>query len=74
MSKLPSLTGNEVIKALEKAGFEVARIKGSHHIVALRELTWRNPHLVFYVERELWNDHRKYCVIRGLWITQFASR
>jgi hypothetical protein len=41
---------------------------------ALRELTWRNPHLVFYVERELWNDCTKYCGIRGLWITQFASR
>lgn len=33
MSKLPSLTGAEVITALEKVGFEVARIKGSHHIL-----------------------------------------
>lgn len=33
MSKLPSLTGTEVIAALQKAGFEVARIKGSHHIL-----------------------------------------
>ncbi len=30
MTRLPSLTGREVIKALEKAGFEVFRQKGSH--------------------------------------------
>lgn len=33
MSKLPSLTGREVITALGKAGFSVARIRGSHHIL-----------------------------------------
>jgi len=33
MSKLPSLTGREVIAALNKAGFEVARVRGSHHIL-----------------------------------------
>ncbi|MCC5639570.1 type II toxin-antitoxin system HicA family toxin [Nostoc sp. CHAB 5844] len=33
MSKLPSLTGRKVITALEKVGFEVARIRGSHHIL-----------------------------------------
>ncbi|HAN74298.1 MAG TPA: hypothetical protein DCQ51_21475 [Planktothrix sp. UBA8407] len=33
MSKLPSLTGSEVIKALQKIGFVVARVKGSHHIL-----------------------------------------
>lgn len=32
MTKLPSLTGREVIKALEKAGFEVVRVRGSHHL------------------------------------------
>lgn len=31
MSNLPSITGREFIKALRKAGFEVIRIKGSHH-------------------------------------------
>ncbi len=34
MSQLPSLTGKEVIKALKKVGFEVARVKGSHHILS----------------------------------------
>lgn len=31
--KLPVLSGNEVIKALVKAGFKVARRKGSHVIL-----------------------------------------
>ena len=33
MSKLPSLTGREVIKALGRAEFEVIRIRGSHHFL-----------------------------------------
>ena len=33
MTKMPSLTGKEVIKALRKAGFEVLRIKGSYHFL-----------------------------------------
>ncbi|MGL4399010.1 MAG: type II toxin-antitoxin system HicA family toxin [Luteolibacter sp.] len=31
MSQFPSITGNELIKALSKIGFSVSRIKGSHH-------------------------------------------
>ncbi len=30
MTRLPSLTGEQVVKALRKAGFEVLRQKGSH--------------------------------------------
>ena len=30
MTKLPSLTGEQVIKALSKAGFQVVRQRGSH--------------------------------------------
>jgi predicted RNA binding protein YcfA (HicA-like mRNA interferase family) len=33
MVKLARLTGQAVIAALKKAGFEVLRIKGSHHFV-----------------------------------------
>ncbi len=33
MSQLPSMTGHEVIAALDKIGFEVARVRGSHHIL-----------------------------------------
>jgi predicted RNA binding protein YcfA (HicA-like mRNA interferase family) len=34
MSRLPSLTGAEVIKVLQKLGFTVVRIKGSHNMLA----------------------------------------
>ena len=33
MQKLPRLSGKEVIRALSKSGFEVARQKGSHVIL-----------------------------------------
>jgi predicted RNA binding protein YcfA (HicA-like mRNA interferase family) len=33
MSKLPSLTGKQVIAALSKAGFAVIRIRGSHNFL-----------------------------------------
>ena len=33
MTRLPRITGREVIAALRKAGFEVVRIKGSHHFL-----------------------------------------
>ena len=31
MSRLPRLTGAEVIGRLEQAGFVIARVRGSHH-------------------------------------------
>ena len=31
MTRLPRLTGKEVIAALKNAGFVIVRIKGSHH-------------------------------------------
>jgi predicted RNA binding protein YcfA (HicA-like mRNA interferase family) len=33
MPRLPRLRGREVVAALRRAGFEVVRIKGSHHFV-----------------------------------------
>lgn len=33
MSKLPLLSWREIVKALQKAGFQVARQKGSHIIL-----------------------------------------
>jgi predicted RNA binding protein YcfA (HicA-like mRNA interferase family) len=33
VSRLPRITGREVIAALRKAGFEVVRVKGSHHFL-----------------------------------------
>ncbi|NQU29741.1 MAG: type II toxin-antitoxin system HicA family toxin [Anaerolineae bacterium] len=34
MAKLPRISGKKLIKALKKDGFEVLRIKGSHHFLA----------------------------------------
>ena len=33
MARLPRLKGKEVIAALQRTGFEVARVKGSHHFL-----------------------------------------
>ncbi len=33
MTTFPSLTGAQLIKALGKLGFEVIRVKGSHHFL-----------------------------------------
>ena len=33
MTKLPALTGKNLIAALAQAGFEVIRIRGSHHYI-----------------------------------------
>lgn len=33
MSNLPAVTGNSLIKALKKLGFDEIRIKGSHHFL-----------------------------------------
>jgi predicted RNA binding protein YcfA (HicA-like mRNA interferase family) len=33
MTRWPRLTGREIIAALRKAGFDVVRVKGSHHLL-----------------------------------------
>jgi predicted RNA binding protein YcfA (HicA-like mRNA interferase family) len=33
MSKAPRATGKQLIAALARAGFEVARVRGSHHFL-----------------------------------------
>jgi len=33
MSRTPRVTGSDLVKVLEKAGFGVARIRGSHHFL-----------------------------------------
>lgn len=34
MSKLPRLTGQQMIAALGRAGFQVVHVKGSHHFLS----------------------------------------
>jgi predicted RNA binding protein YcfA (HicA-like mRNA interferase family) len=33
MPAVPSVRGDRVVRALEKAGFKVARVAGSHHVL-----------------------------------------
>lgn len=33
MPPVPAVPGDRVVRALEKAGFTVARVRGSHHIM-----------------------------------------
>ena len=33
MTTVPSLTGKELLSVLKKAGFELLRVKGSHHFL-----------------------------------------
>lgn len=37
MGKLPAITPRQLINALEKAGFEVHHVAGSHHILRHKE-------------------------------------
>jgi predicted RNA binding protein YcfA (HicA-like mRNA interferase family) len=37
MSRLPRLRGKQVLAALHQAGFEVIRIRGSHHFLRHRD-------------------------------------
>lgn len=33
MSRLPRLTGRELVQKLERLGFQTIRVKGSHHLL-----------------------------------------
>ena len=33
MSRLPRLRGADLVAALKRAGFQVARVRGSHHVM-----------------------------------------
>jgi predicted RNA binding protein YcfA (HicA-like mRNA interferase family) len=37
MTTFPSITGTRLIRALRKLGFEVIRVKGSHHFLQHRD-------------------------------------
>ena len=63
--KLPALTGNELIKVLEKIGFVVSRIRGSHHVL-------KHPEgKTTVVPGSFWRNHRAWVATQnyqGLWI------
>ncbi len=53
MSRLPALKPREVIRALERAGFVVVRIKGSHHILVHRDDRTRITNVPAHGARDL---------------------
>jgi len=40
MTKLPRITGQRLVAVLGKAGFEVIRVKGSHHFLRHTDGRW----------------------------------
>jgi predicted RNA binding protein YcfA (HicA-like mRNA interferase family) len=53
MSRLASLKPRQVIRALERAGFVVVRIRGSHHIMAHKDDPRRFTNVPFHTSRDL---------------------
>ena len=53
MTRLPSLPGEKIIKALGKAGFEIDRQRGSH--VYLKHLDGRAT-VILYIKVNLWGE------------------
>lgn len=43
MAKLPQVAGQEMVRFLEREGFQVLRIRGSHHFLAKGELRTSVP-------------------------------
>jgi len=41
--KLPVVSGKQAVRALERAGFVVARVSGSHHLLVHPRDTSRTP-------------------------------
>jgi predicted RNA binding protein YcfA (HicA-like mRNA interferase family) len=37
LTQLPAVTGKEVVAALRRLGFEILRVKGSHHFMRHRD-------------------------------------
>ncbi len=51
--RLPSLKPQDVLRALQRAGFEVARIKGSHHILVHKDDPKRMTNVPRHGNRDL---------------------
>lgn len=43
MVKLPRVTGQEMVRFLQREGFELLRVRGSHHFLAKAELRTTVP-------------------------------
>jgi len=60
MTKLPALKSREVIRILERAGYQVDRVKGSHHIMRHPQRPGRIP-VPFHAGRDI-----KMAVLRSI--------
>jgi predicted RNA binding protein YcfA (HicA-like mRNA interferase family) len=52
-ARLPSVSGRTVIKALERAGFQVIRVKGSHYVLRHTEDASRQTVVPVHASRDL---------------------
>jgi predicted RNA binding protein YcfA (HicA-like mRNA interferase family) len=62
MLPVPSVRGERVVRALEKAGFKVARITGSHHV--MRHPDRRGTTALVHLGRRVARG-----TLRGIWLT-----
>ena len=70
----PSLKADEVIRALKKAGFDVIRIKGSHHIMRHRDDPSRGTVVPVHVGRDVKRGLlRKILADCGLTVDEFSA-
>ena len=61
MPAVPSVRGEQVVRALERAGFKVARVTGSHHIMRSDGLLLHENLLLSLIQphggmRQYWRD------------------
>lgn len=72
--RLPALSADEVMRALMKAGFEVTRIKGSHHIMRYRDNPSRGTVVPVHAGRDIKRGLlRKIIADAGLTVDEFKA-
>ena len=72
--RLPSLKPDAVIRALRKAGFEVTRIKGSHHIMRRRNDPSRGTVVPVHAGKDIKRGLlRKIIADAGLTVDEFKA-
>ena len=53
MARLPAINGRQALRALEKAGFELVRTKGSHHFMRRHGVNPRSVTVPVHGNRDL---------------------
>ena len=72
--RLPSLEADEMIRALKKAGYDIIRTKGSHHIMRHRDDPSRGTVVPVHVGRDLKRGlPRKILADCGLPVDEFSA-